>query len=95
VQGWAYQSTCEGWHGGSSSKYFNTYNSGDVITVEVDVDADTLSFFINGEPGGVVRTVWRGRLWLPVAFCSLVCGLVCPFATLCCLACSADLSIRS
>jgi len=72
LQGWAYQSTCEGWHGGSSSKYFNTYNSGDVITVEVDVDADTLSFFINGEPGGVVRTVWRGHVWPLVAMCGLL-----------------------
>ena len=54
-QGWAYQSTCEAWHAGSSTKYFNNFNSGDVITVEVDVDADTLSFFLNGQPGGVVR----------------------------------------
>jgi hypothetical protein len=56
VQGWSFQGTAEAWHAGSSTKYFRPYGAGDIVSVEVDVDADTLSFFLNGECGGVAYT---------------------------------------
>ena len=53
-QGWSFQGTSECWHACSSTKYFQSFGAGDVVSMEIDIDADTLSFFINGEPGGVV-----------------------------------------
>ena len=54
-QGWSYQGTAECWHSSSSTRYLEPFAGGDTITVEVDVEADTLVFFKNGVTGGVVR----------------------------------------
>ena len=53
LQGWSYQGTAETWHSGTSNSYFRPYGIGDTVSFELDMERDTLEFFVNGKSGGV------------------------------------------
>jgi hypothetical protein len=53
---WGYYGCGNIYRGGSSSSYGSSYRTGDVLTLQLDMDRRTLSFDKNGQPLGVAFT---------------------------------------